>query len=88
MGIQAQENFLEPFEVQKVRKIGQKQLFFHKNDRIIVVFTPLEIVPNFKKQLDFTFEVLDHDCGIARYPHLLCLIDMISKKVTNTCIWC
>jgi len=36
MGIQAQENFLEPFEVQKVRKIGQKQLFFHKNDRIIL----------------------------------------------------
>ena len=54
-------NFLDPSEVQKVPKSAQKKLFLHKNDRIILVITPLEIVPNFKKHVDFTFDVLDHD---------------------------
>ena len=84
MVIRALENFLEPFEVQKVPKIVQKQLFFHKNGRIILVNTPVEIVPNFKKQLDFTFEVLDYDWDIVRFPNLFCLVDMILRKVTNT----
>jgi len=65
MVIRALENFLEPSEVQKVPKIVQKQLFFHKNGRIILLNTPLEIVPNFKNQQDFTFEVLDYDWGIV-----------------------
>ena len=70
MVVRALENFLEPSEVQKVPKNAPKQLFFQKNGRIIFVITPLQIVPNVKKQLEVTFEVLDHDWDTVQCPRL------------------